>query len=726
MAILKCKMCGGDLDINGDNNIAVCQYCGSKQTLPQAEDKKLLNLYNFINQLRINNKYDEALELCSKVLAEEKTNPETYWNRVLCDFGIVYVEDPVNHKRMPTINRMQYKSVLKNSDYLNALKYADQSQREIFEQQAAQIDQIQKQFFDISKKEKPYDVFICYKETDDDGNRTQDSVIANELYHQLTKEGFKVFFSRITLENKLGSEYEPYIFAALNSAKVMVVIGSKPEHFNAVWVRNEWGRFLNLAKNDSSKMLIPAYKNMDAFELPVEFSDLHAQDISKIGFMPDLTRGIKKIISDANRKSGVSGFLKRNVKWLIPGIATICIALITIVLFMKTSINRQDDEVSNSDNHITAVEKELKALGLENCTINNFAEENKVFLALNEEYDFTYAGFGSIVVDTVKIVDSNVANVLENTDVKSNTVVKATGLGKTKVYLVSDKMVDTVELVVYTIELPKFPVFNENNDVKIEITDAYIKDSNLYVAVKYKVNDLVLDFYALDFYGFWLVSPKGDYVKFFSINTEYIKEDVKDGYYCKVLHFKDDLNELVLMPGKYVLEYGECVNPRMITHEADYNDSPNIDEKSNSDTNFEIINNNQKEEKSKYSSFIGTWSNEQTLNEITIKNVTDNEITFTWFLYRLGGIDNNTTIPFKDGKGIFYYQFYDDKNYDGKQTEDEKHIRKATIELTNNGVNVIVKDVNQIDENYVLLDDYDFNGAIYCEPGIYAHTNKQS
>ena len=78
-------------------------------------------------------------------------------------------------------------------------------------------------------------------------------MLANDLYHQLTNEGFKVFFSRITLEDKLGTAYEPYIFAALNSAKVMIVIGSKPEYFNAVWVKNEWSRYLALVKQSGGK-----------------------------------------------------------------------------------------------------------------------------------------------------------------------------------------------------------------------------------------------------------------------------------------------------------------------------------------------------------------------------------------------------------------------------------------------------------------------------------------
>ena len=106
----------------------------------------------------------------------------------------------------------------------------------------------------------------------------------------------KVFFSRITLEDKLGVAYEPYIFAALHSAKVMVVLGTRPEYFNAVWVKNEWSRYLSLIKNGAKKTLIPAYRDMNPYDLPEEFSHLQAQDMSKLGFMQDLTRGIKKIV----------------------------------------------------------------------------------------------------------------------------------------------------------------------------------------------------------------------------------------------------------------------------------------------------------------------------------------------------------------------------------------------------------------------------------------------
>ena len=34
MAIFKCKMCGGALEININETVATCEYCGTKQTLP--------------------------------------------------------------------------------------------------------------------------------------------------------------------------------------------------------------------------------------------------------------------------------------------------------------------------------------------------------------------------------------------------------------------------------------------------------------------------------------------------------------------------------------------------------------------------------------------------------------------------------------------------------------------------------------------------------------------
>ena len=306
MAIFKCKMCGGTIEFNQGDTVGVCDSCGTKQSLPVGlDDEKRANLYDRANHFRRNNEYDKAMSIYEQILNEDSKDAEAYWSIILCRYGIEYVEDPTTHTRVPTVNRVQFSSVVSDKDYKSALKYGTVEQKEIYKAEARKIDKIQKGILEISSKEEPFDIFICYKETDNSGRRTPDSVLANDLYHQLTQEGYKVFFSRITLEDKLGQEYEPYIFAALNSAKVMVVLGTKPEYFNAVWVRNEWSRYLALIKNGEKKMLIPAYKDMDPYDLPEEFSHLQAQDMSKLGFMQDLIRGINKIITKDEPKETI-------------------------------------------------------------------------------------------------------------------------------------------------------------------------------------------------------------------------------------------------------------------------------------------------------------------------------------------------------------------------------------------------------------------------------------
>ncbi|MBE6069805.1 MAG: tetratricopeptide repeat protein [Clostridium lundense] len=296
MTVVRCKMCGGDLELTGGEEVATCLFCGTKQTLPKVGGARRASLYDRANRFRCAGDFDKAAEIFEQAIEDDPSDAEAYWSLVLCRYGIEYVEDPSTHKRIPTINRVQRASILQDVDYECALERATAAQRPVYESEAAQIAEIQAGMLEVSAKDEPYDVFICYKETDDAGRRTRDSVLAGELYQELVEEGFRVFFSRVTLEDKLGDAYEPHIFAALSSAKVMVVLGTRKEHFEAPWVRNEWGRYLRLIAAGEEKALIPAFRDMDPYDLPEEFAHLQAQDMSKLGFMQDLVRGIKKIL----------------------------------------------------------------------------------------------------------------------------------------------------------------------------------------------------------------------------------------------------------------------------------------------------------------------------------------------------------------------------------------------------------------------------------------------
>lgn len=293
MAVFKCKMCGGTLRITEGQSVAVCEYCETQQTLPRLNDDRIADLYDRANHFRRSNDYDKALGMYERILEENKEDAEAYWSIVLCRYGIEYVEDPQTGKRVPTVNRAQFTSILADSDYQAALRYADILQREIYEREAGYIEEIQKNILRVVENEEPYDVFICYKDKDSLGQPTQDRVIATEIYNRLTRENFKVFFAYVTLDEKLGHEFEPYIFSALQSSKVMIVLGTKPEYFNAVWVKNEWSRYLTLIKSGAKKTLITAFKDMDAYDLPDELS-LQAQDMEKMGFIENLVYTVRR------------------------------------------------------------------------------------------------------------------------------------------------------------------------------------------------------------------------------------------------------------------------------------------------------------------------------------------------------------------------------------------------------------------------------------------------
>ena len=313
MAVIKCKMCGGDIEISADKTFGTCEYCGSTMTLPKVDDEQRAAAFNRGNHFRRSGEFDKALAVYERIVAEDDNDAEAHWCCALCRFGIEYVEDPATYEWLPTCHRASFDSFLEDVDYLAAVEHSDGITRRQYQKDAAKIAEVQRGILATSQNEQPFDVFLCYKETGEDGQRTRDSLMVQEVYYELTEQGYRVFFARITLEDKAGAEYEPYIFAALNSAKVMVVIGTKPEHFNAVWVKNEWSRFLSMMKKDRSKLLLPCYRDMDPYDLPEALSVLQSYDMSKIGFMQDLIRGVKKVIDAGKPQEAAKETVKETV-----------------------------------------------------------------------------------------------------------------------------------------------------------------------------------------------------------------------------------------------------------------------------------------------------------------------------------------------------------------------------------------------------------------------------
>lgn len=295
MTVLKCKICGGSIQLTGQTH-GVCEYCGNEVTLPKIDDDKRAAMYDRANYFRQKCRFDEAREAFMQILADDQQDAEAYWQILLCRYGIEYVKDPVTGEHKPTCHRVNYDPILEDPDYLNAIKHSDEYSKQLYRKEARAIAAIQEEYLAISSKVTPYDVFICFKQTDDLGRETQDCLDAGELYEELTQKGLKVFFSKWTLAEIPGVQYEPYIFSALNSAKVMLVVTSQLDSLNAPWVRNEWGRYLELRQKDKAKELIVAYRNISPYDFPLELQRQQGVDLSQITAKQNLVRGILRLL----------------------------------------------------------------------------------------------------------------------------------------------------------------------------------------------------------------------------------------------------------------------------------------------------------------------------------------------------------------------------------------------------------------------------------------------
>ena len=349
MAIFKCKMCGGELALVPGSSVCTCEYCGTTQTVPSADNEKKMTLFARANRILRDCEFDKAAGVFESIVADFPQEAEAYWGLVLCKYGIEYVDDPATGKKVPTCHRSSFESVMDDANYQQAVKNADTVAKDVYRAEGAQIEELRRDIIAVSSREEPYDVFICYKETDENGERTEDSVLAQDAYDALTEKGYRVFFSRITLEDKLGVEFEPHIFAALNSAKIMLAFGTDYERYEAVWVKNEWSRFLQLIAKGEKKTLIPCYKGMKPEDMPKEFTRLQAQNMGKLGAMQDLVRGVEKILPREKTAAPVQVTQPEKAFSVRDFLATpagkiVAVILLCILIFGITTLRRPASE----------------------------------------------------------------------------------------------------------------------------------------------------------------------------------------------------------------------------------------------------------------------------------------------------------------------------------------------------------------------------------------------
>lgn len=302
---VRCKNCGGTVSpLPGNPRFFRCDYCANVQS--QMTDRESYMIEKGFDALRRAD-FDEAEETFSQIIMRSSDAYEAYWGRALARFGITFVDDYRENKRVPTIHKVSPASFVKDTDYSRAIAHAPREIAIGYRDFAAYIEKIRNAQMLVAQKEKPYDIFLCYKESDEERRleRTRDSYDCSDLYVHLTGLGYRVFFSRESLRGYISEEFEPYIYNALATAKVMIVYGTRPEYMKSTWVKNEWSRYQKMidAGRKQPNSLVVAASQMPLSQVPDALKSRQCMDADFRTFYTDLDKHIAKVIAVHNASS---------------------------------------------------------------------------------------------------------------------------------------------------------------------------------------------------------------------------------------------------------------------------------------------------------------------------------------------------------------------------------------------------------------------------------------
>lgn len=271
--IIICRCCMLEQELPEGVELMECPACGTRNSRPQATGAALEVFQRAVRQ-RMRCDFHNAENSYQHVLLDHPEEHEALWGLALCRYGVEYVEDPKKHRPMPVVHTTRRKPMQEDPDFLQACELAPEEIRRQYEADAAYIDQAQAEIRQLAESCPPFDVFLCHKTTMLDGpGYTEDYSRGMKLYHRLKERGYRVFFAPESMEGvAAGADYEAGIYHALCTAKVMLVICSKPEHLSSAWVQNEWQRYLEIADETDDHALVPLlYADMRASALPRAF-----------------------------------------------------------------------------------------------------------------------------------------------------------------------------------------------------------------------------------------------------------------------------------------------------------------------------------------------------------------------------------------------------------------------------------------------------------------------
>ena len=323
----KCANCGSVfLDEIEEGKKLQCRHCKCEYLREVETDEQRNARIKYISELNDAEKhlrisppdFVKAESLFRDFINEYSNRYEGYWGLVRARYGIKLEKD-INGKEVPSCYISAYEDFREDSDFKKALKlathaiiYTDMKEK------AELIADVCREWREEARKYS-YDIFISFKDENEELDISDaDHREMNDLYTYLLGRGYKVFFSPWSMRDYSGKHYDPYIFNALQTAKALIVYGSKPEYFTMTWVQNEWTRFLRMMADGEKKpgSCIVAYNGFNPRELPPALRKIQAINASSSNrlFYSDVLDMIKNVFKEEKKVDTNEELMQKNAE----------------------------------------------------------------------------------------------------------------------------------------------------------------------------------------------------------------------------------------------------------------------------------------------------------------------------------------------------------------------------------------------------------------------------
>lgn len=306
---LRCPVCGSYLST--EDNRLLCKTCATAYD-DLDELSEHLPAYNAALNERMKLEFKNSEIFYNQILDENFELAKPHLCLLLAEFGTQLFAD-ANGKLNYIVHNAAKSSVFDSANYKNAIRFAPVKEKACFVEKALKIEDARKSAEKAVERRSEYDIFVCQKCVQNDGNHTREYDYGYGLSEILKENGYKVYFADRDYSDPFA---DASLWEALSKSRSMIVISSSKQNADGIALKQLWGRYLYLIENSlrRSDSLIPVSLTFDESSFPARLRKLHCLKVAEAGCEQKLLNRLRDVLAATEADEAELRFMKDNIK----------------------------------------------------------------------------------------------------------------------------------------------------------------------------------------------------------------------------------------------------------------------------------------------------------------------------------------------------------------------------------------------------------------------------